>query len=263
VGSRIALRTIALGYLGLLLLAPVVYLLYRTFEHGLTAPIEAVTSDVALHALYLTVVTAAIAVPINTVLGIAAAIVLVRHRFPGRRVLDAIIDLPFALSPVVIGLAILLLFGRQGWFGPSFADAGIQVIFALPGMVIATIIVSLPFVVREVAPVLEELGDEQEQAARTLGASPWQIFRRITLPSVKGAVTYGVILATARALGEFGAVAIVSGKVIGQTETLTIHVEERFQQFDLTGAYASSTVLALLAVAVLLGMRRVNQESHR
>jgi sulfate transport system permease protein len=168
--------------------------------------------------------------------------------------LNSAIDLPFAVSPVVIGLALILVYGQDGWFGGRLAEHGIQVIFAVPGMILATVFVSLPFVVREVAPVLREVGTEQEQAASTLGAGPWTTFRRITLPSIRWGLSYGVVLATARALGEFGAVSVVSGKLSGQTETLTLFVENRFTQFDLTGAYAASVVLGLLAVATLVGM---------
>jgi sulfate transport system permease protein len=175
----------------------------------------------------------------------------VRGRWPGKTLVSAIVDLPFAVSPVVVGLALVLVYGNAGWFGAWLADHGVQVIFSTPGMVLATVFVSLPFVVREVVPVLREIGTEQEDAARTLGATPWQAFRRITLPAIRWGIAYGVILTTARALGEFGAVAVVSGKLVGRTETLTLHVEERFQAFDIAGAYAASVVLALLALAVI------------
>jgi sulfate transport system permease protein len=175
--------------------------------------------------------------------------VLVRGRFRGKWLLDALIDLPFAISPVVVGLSLVLLYGAQGWVRLPF-----EVLFALPGMVLATIFVCLPFVVREVAPVLREIGDEQEQAAATLGASRWQTFRRVTLPAIRYGVAYGVVLTTARAIGEFGAVSVVSGKVAGETETLTLLVEKRFQNFDLAGAYAASALLAVIALATLLAM---------
>jgi sulfate transport system permease protein len=177
---------------------------------------------------------------------------------------NTIVDLPLALSPVVVGLALVLVYGRNGWFGPTLNEAGIQVIFALPGMVLATVFVSLPFVVREVVPVLREIGDEQEQSAATLGASGWQTFRRITLPAIRWGIAYGVVLTTARSLGEFGAVSVVSGHLSGRTNTLTLHVEERFQSFDPVGTYAASVVLALLAVSTLLVMslfRRKEAES--
>jgi sulfate/thiosulfate transport system permease protein len=196
----------------------------------------------------------AVAVPANTVFGVTCAIVLVRHRFRGKALLNALIDLPFAVSPVVVGLALILVYGRIGWFGQWLADHGIQVIFSPVGMAMATIFISLPFVVREVVPVLREIGTDQEEAAGTLGASAWQTFRRVTLPAIRWGVAYGVVLTTARVLGEFGAVSVVSGKLAGQTETLPLYVEERFQQFDLAGAYAASLVLAVLALATVMAM---------
>jgi sulfate transport system permease protein len=257
--SRIGLRWVALGYLALLLAAPVGLVFYRTFQHGLAPAWDAITTPEALHALRTTLLMVAIAVPCNTVFGVVTAIALVRHKFPGRGVLNALIDLPFAVSPVVIGLALILVYGENGWFGSWLAERGIQVIFATPGMILATIFVSLPFVVREVQPVLREIGTEQEQAAATLGASAFQTFVRITLPSIRWALTYGIVLATARALGEFGALSVVSGNVQGQTETMTLFVEERFRQFDLTGAYAASVLLAMLAIGTLLSMNLLNK----
>ncbi len=260
--SRITLRTVALGYLAVLLAAPVGLVFYRTFEHGFGPAWQAVTTPEALHAFWLTILMVLVAVPANTVFGVITAIALVRHRFPGRALLNAAIDLPFAVSPVVIGLALILVYGEGGWFGSWLADHGIQVIFATPGMILATMFVSLPFVVREVMPVLREIGTEQEQAASTLGASSFQTFWRITLPAIRWALTYGVVLATARALGEFGAVSVVSGKLQGQTETATLFVEQRFHQFDLTGAYAASFVLAMLAIATLLSMNLANRRKR-
>jgi sulfate transport system permease protein len=258
-GARLGLRAVALGYLFLLLAAPVGLIFYRTFEHGFGPAWDAVTTPEAQHAFYLTFVMIAIAVPLNTIFGVMMAILLVRHRFPGKALINAFIDMPFAVSPVVIGLALILVYGNDGWFGGWLSEQGIQVIFSVPGMVLATIFVSLPFVVREVVPVLREIGTEQEQAASTLGASGWQTFRRVTLPSIRWGLTYGVVLATARALGEFGAVSVVSGKVSGETETATLFVETRFHQFDLTGAYAASVVLALMALATLLFMNILNR----
>ena len=251
---RLALRTVALGYLAVLLVAPVGLIFYRTFEHGLGAFWHSITTPAAQHAFWLTVELVAIAVPLNTVFGIVAALVLVRHRFPGRALMNALIDLPFALSPVVIGLSLLLLYGRKGWFGPWLIDHGFQVIFSTPGMVLATIFVSLPFVAREVMPVLREVGTEQEQAATTLGAGPLQTFWRITLPAIRWGVAYGVVLTTARALGEFGAVSVVSGRIAGQTDTLTLHVQDRYEGFDLAGAYAASALLAAMALLTLASM---------
>ena len=252
--AKYGLRFAALGYLALLLLIPVGMVLYRSFEHGIGAAWDAVTTPEALHAFWLTLEIAAIAVPLNTIFGVAMALLLARRRFPGRSFLSALVDLPFAVSPVVVGLALLLVYGRTGWLGSWLAGNGIRVIFSTPGMVLATIFVSLPFVVRETVPVLEEIGTEQEQAAATLGAGSWQTFWRITLPAIRWGVGYGVVLTTARALGEFGAVSVVSGRLAGQTETLTLRVQDEFERFDLTGAYAAATVLAVMAIAVLLAM---------
>jgi sulfate transport system permease protein len=252
--ARVGLRIAALGYLAALLVVPLGLVMYRTFGDGLGPVWESLTNEEAMHAFWLTFVMVAFAVPLNTVFGVLCAIVLVRHRFRGRAILNAAVDLPFAVSPVVIGLALILIYGRREAVGGWLFDNGIQVIFSPVGMVLATMFVSLPFVVREVVPVLQEIGTEQEQAASTLGASRWQTFWRVTLPAIRWGVAYGVILTTARALGEFGAVSVVSGKLAGQTETLTLRVEERFQAFDLTGAYSASLVLALMALATLLLM---------
>jgi sulfate transport system permease protein len=258
--GRLPLRFLALGYLAMILLVPVGAVVWRAFGDGIVPVWQAVTTADALHALQLTLLMAAIAVPLNTVFGIACAVVLVRQRFPGRRLLDTVIDLPFAISPVVIGLALILVYGQAGWLGSWLAERGIQVIFSLPGMVIATVFVSLPYVVREVTPVLREVGTDQEEAAWTLGASPLRAFLQVTLPAIRWGVAYGVVLTTARALGEFGAVTIVSGRLAGQTETLTLYVENRFEAFDLTGAYAAALVLATLALLVLLAMTRLNRK---
>jgi sulfate transport system permease protein len=252
--SRYGLRGIAVFYLAALLVVPVVIIFFRTFEDGLGPPIDAITSPDGLHAFYLTLVCVGISVPLNTIFGVLTALVLVRHKFRGRGLLNSVIDLPFAISPVVIGLALILIYGQDGWLGGALTDLGIQVIFSVPGMVLATIFVSLPFVVREVMPVLQEIGTDQEEAAETLGASPWQTFWRVTLPAIRWGVAYGVVLATARALGEFGAVSVVSGKISGQTETLPLFVENEFTNFNLAGAYAAAIVLALIALVVLLSM---------
>jgi sulfate transport system permease protein len=244
---RHSLRVVALGYLAALLVVPIGVVLYRTFEPGAGAVWGSITTPAAASAFWLTIEIAVIAVALNTVLGVVAALTLVRTRVRGKALLNALIDLPFAVSPVVIGLALVLTFGRGGWIHLPF-----QVVFSVPGMVLATVFVSLPFVVREVVPVLREVGDEQEQAASTLGASGWQAFRRVTLPSIRWGLAYGVVLSTARAIGEFGAVSVVSGKVAGETQTLTILVEQRFQNFDLAGAYAASALLAVIALGTLL-----------
>ena len=252
--GRYALRFGALGYLTILLLAPVVLVLYRTFEHGFAPFWDAVTSPEARSAFWLTIEITLIAVPLNTAFGILTAIAIVRDRFPGKGIVNALVDLPLALSPVVVGLSLLLLYGRLGWFGPWLDAHGIQIVFALPAMVLATIFVSLPFVVREVVPILREIGTEQEQAAATLGASGFQIFRRITLPAIRWGVAYGVVLTTARALGEFGAVSIVSGRLAGKTQTATLLVEDYYESFNYTGAYAVSLVLGMIAVVTLIAM---------
>ena len=252
-----SLRVVALGYLAAILLGPLAIVFYLTFEHGLAPAWNALSSPETIHAFKLTLLITAIAVPLNTVFGIVCALLIVRRRFAGKGLLNAFIDLPLALSPVVVGLALFLLYGREGWLGPWLEDHDIQVLFALPAMVIATIFVSLPFVAREVVPTLREIGDEQEQAATTLGASGWQTFWRITLPSIRWAVIYGVILTTARCLGEYGAVAVVSGRIQGETETATLRVEERYDSFDLAGAYSISIVLALIAISVLVTMTLV------
>jgi sulfate/thiosulfate transport system permease protein len=249
--GKYALRFAALGYLAVLLVAPVGFVFWKTFEHGVGPAWDAVTTADALHALKVTLILTAIAVPANTIFGVLCALAIVRHRYPGAGIVNAVVDLPLALSPVVAGVALLLLYGRGGWLG------GHGVVFALPGMALATIFVSLPFVVREVVPVLREIGTEQEQAAATLGASALQTFRRVTWPAIRWAVAYGVVLTTARALGEFGAVSVVSGRLAGQTESLTLYIQDRYVSFDTTGAYAAAVLLALLAVATLLLMTQL------
>jgi sulfate transport system permease protein len=252
--SRYLLRFSALGYLALLLLIPLGMVFYRAFEHGFSAAWDSVTSPDAVHALWMTVLVTLIAVPLNTVFGIICSLLIVRGHLRGKGVLNALVDLPLALSPIVVGLSLLILYGRGGWLGPWLDDHGIQVVFALPGLVLATTFVSLPFVVREVVPVLREIGTDQEQAASTLGASALQIFRRVTLPAIRWGVVYGIVLTTARCLGEFGAVSVVSGNIEGKTETMTLYVENQYQGFNTSGAYAASVVLALLSVVTLVAM---------
>jgi sulfate transport system permease protein len=252
--AKWGLRFAALGYLFFLLVLPVGMVFWRTFEHGTAQVWDSITQPAALHAFRVTLIVAVLAVIANTVFGVLTAILIVRHDFPGKRVLNAFIDLPVAVSPVVVGLALILIYGKFGFFGGWLEARGFQIIFALPGMVLATIFVSLPLVVRSVAPVLEEVGTEQEQAAWTLGASRFKTFLRVTLPSIRWALSYGVVLTLARCLGEFGAVAVVSGRLVGQTQTLTLYVEERFQGFDVAGAYAASFILALLAIVILIGI---------
>ncbi len=260
---KLGVRTVALGYLALLLMAPVAMIFYRTFEHGLAPVWDAVTAPNAVHAFWLSIEIVVIAVPLNTAFGIGMALLLERGTFRGKALLGMLIDLPFAISPVVVGLALVLVYGKTGWFGNWLIGHGIQVIFSVPGMVIATAVVSLPFVARETMPVLRELGTDSEQAAATLGASTWQTFWRITLPAIRWGVVYGVVLTTARALGEFGAVSIVSGRIEGQTQTLPLYVQDRFENFDITGAYASAVVLALLALGTLVAMNLLTRRTRR
>jgi sulfate/thiosulfate transport system permease protein len=256
-GWRIGLRSVALAYLALLLFVPVGLVFYRTFEHGVGAVWDSITTPAAIHAFQLTLEVTLIAVPLNTLFGIVMAMALARWDWRGKGLVNALIDLPFAVSPIVIGLSLVLVYGVHGWLGGALTDLGIQVIFSLPGIVLATIFVSLPFVVREVTPVLKEIGDEQEQAAATLGAGAWTTFRRVTFPAIRWGVAYGVVLSVARCIGEFGAVSVVSGKISGETETLTLLVEKRFSNFDLAGAYAASALLALIALATLLAMTMI------
>jgi sulfate transport system permease protein len=262
--ARIGLRSVALGYLAALLIIPVIVIFFEAFEDGVGNVIDTLTTPEAQHAFWLTIIMVAVAVPLNTIFGVACAIVLVRHKFRGKALLNGLIDLPFAISPVVIGLALILVYGSvDGWLGQSLAEWGIEIIFTPVGMAIATTFVSLPFVVREVEPVLREIGEDQEQAARTLGASGWQTFSRITLPSIRWGVTYGVVLATARALGEFGAVSIVSGRISGETETAPLLVQKEFETFNVSGAYAAALVLALLALATLFVMNIVRRRDAK
>jgi sulfate transport system permease protein len=243
-------RFLSLGYLAVILIAPVGLIFYRAFEHGLGAFWTAISNPTAVHALEMTLKITVVAVPLNTVFGILCAIAIVRHRIPGMGVVNAVVDLPMALSPVVVGLSLYLLWANDGWFG----GLGWKVLFAYPSMLLATIFVSLPFVVREVVPVLREIGTQQEEAAATLGAGAWTTFRRITFPAIRWAVVYGVVLTTARCLGEFGAVAVVSGGIAGQTQTLTQYVQASYDNFDPVGAYSASVVLAGLAILTLLLM---------
>jgi sulfate transport system permease protein len=259
--GRYGIRAFSLGYLLFLLLIPVAMVFYKTFDAGIGSAFEAVFSDAGTSAFWLTVTTVVISVPVNAVFGVAAAIVLVRHRFRGKAALNALIDIPFAVSPVVIGLSLILLYGpRDGLIGSWLAENGIQVIFSTPGIVIACMFVSLPFVVREVVPVLQEIGDDQEKAAHTLGASPWQTFWRITLPAIRWGVTYGVVLSTARVLGEFGAVSVVSGRISEQTETMPLFVAKQFEVLNEGGAYAASMVLAVLALVTLVLMNLLRRK---
>jgi sulfate transport system permease protein len=257
--ARLSLRTGVLAYLAAILLVPVGLVFWRTFEHGFHPAWAAVTTPDARHAFWLTLEIAAIAVPLNTIFGVLCALAIVRRRFPGKGILNAVVDLPLALSPVVVGLAIVLLYGRTGWF----ASLPFQVLYATPAMVLATIFVSLPFVVREVVPVLREIGTDQEEAAATLGAGAFATFRRVTLPAIRWAIAYGVVLTTARSIGEYGAVAVVSGNIEGKTQTLTLLVGDKYTNYDITGAYAASVLLALVAIGTLLLMTAFRPREER
>lgn len=258
--ARLALRFAALGYLVALVAVPLGLIFVRAFEDGLGAFWDQVTTPAAISALRLSLLIVAIVVPVNVVFGLVTALALARGRFPGRGLLQAVVDLPFAVSPVIVGVSLILLWGVEGWFG-WLADAGIQIIFSLPGMVLATVFVTLPFVVREVEPVLHEVGTEQEEAAATLGARRWQTFRRITLPSIRWGLAYGVVLTVARALGEFGAVIVVAGGVPGESQTLTLLVHARYiDDHNVLGAYAASTALMALALLTLLLMTVLNRK---
>ena len=263
---RWPLRIAVVVYLALLVIWPVAIVAVKTFERGLGPVLEALGQPEVLFAFELTVANAFWAVLINTVFGVGISLLLVRYEFPGRRALSALIDLPLSVSPVVVGLALLLVYsGRTGWFGPTLEGLGLQVIYAQPGMIMATAFVSLPLVIREVVPVLHEIGTEQEQAASSLGASALQTFVRITLPAIRWALLYGVVLSLARSLGEYGAVKVVSGGVALRTQTATLLVEERYSQFgadNTTAAYAAAFVLALLAVIALVVVSSLRPQEH-
>ena len=248
------LRVVALGYLTLILIAPLAMMVWRTAE-DLDGAWAAITAPDTIAAFELTLKVTTIAVVVNTVFGIICALLIVRGNVPGRGFLNAFVDLPLSLSPVIVGFALVTLYGLNGWFG-WFQRNGYEILFATPSIVLATIFVTLPFVVREVVPTLREIGDDQEQAARTLGASGWQTFWRITLPSIRWAVVYGVVLTAARAIGEFGAVAIVSGNIVGKTQTATLRVEDAYQfsYGNYAPAYGISFVLAAMAILVLVLM---------
>ena len=250
---RWVLRLVVVAYLFFLVAWPTSLVVRQTFAHGTQGIRTALADPDVVHALQLTGQVAVAAVLINLVFGVGMSLLLVRFRFPGKRVLSTLIDVPLSVSPVVVGLALVLVYnGRFGWFGPTLEAHGLQVIFARPGMVMATCFVALPLVIREVVPVLQEMGDDQEQAARSLGAGPWQTFRRITLPGIRWAVVYGVVLSLARSLGEFGAVKVVAGNVGGETQVATVLVQQKYQNFQQETAYSMSFMLALAAVLCLV-----------
>lgn len=258
------LRLLAIGYVFLLVAWPVSTIVQDAFADGVGAFFEIFQDEQVVNALALTAQVALQAVAINLVFGVGISLLLVRYEFPGKRVLSALIDLPMSVSPVVVGLSLLLVYnGRDGWFGKTLEEWGVQIIFSGTGMIMATCFVALPLVIREVVPVLTEIGDDQEQAARSLGANARQTFMRITLPSIKWAVVYGVVLSLARSLGEFGAVKVVSGNVANQTQTATLVVEKQYQSFDQAGAYGVSFVLAFVSVVCIVVVSLLRPKEHK
>ena len=250
--ARYLSRFVALGYVLMLVAVPVGLILLRTFEPGFGAFVASITTPAAISALHLSLLVVAIVVPLNVIFGVPTALLLARKRFRGKGVLQAVIDLPFAVSPVIVGVALILLWGSAGILGFVENDLGIKIIFGLPGIILASIFVTLPFVIREVEPVLHELGTDQEEAAATLGATWWQTFRRITLPSIRWGLGYGVVLTVARTLGEYGAVLMVSSNLPGESQTLTLLVSDRYSRGAEYGTYALSTLLMMVAVLVLV-----------
>ncbi|OBI14337.1 sulfate ABC transporter permease subunit CysW [Mycobacterium sp. E2462] len=265
--ARYTTRSVVLAYIGVMLLAPVAVILWRTFAPGLGQFVDWITTPAAESALYLSLLVVAVVVPLNVVFGVFTSLLLARSRFRGKGVLQAIVDLPFAVSPIIVGVALILLWGSAGALGFVENDLGWRIIFGVPGIVLASIFVTLPFVVREVQPVLVEVGTEQEQAAATLGSNAWQTFWRITLPSIRWGLTYGIVLTTARTLGEFGAVIMVSSNLPGESQTLTLLVNDRYNRGAEYGAYALSTLLmgvavAFLVVKTILLVRRARARAH-
>jgi sulfate transport system permease protein len=248
-----------LGWFAFLILVPSLTLLRTVVAGGLRPFVETLTTPEVRRAFGLTIGITALATLVNTVFGVALALVLVRQRFWGRALLDGVVDLPFAVSPVVAGLMLIMLYGPDGWLGHGLESAGIRVIYAIPGMVLATLFVTVPFVVRELVPILRELGEENEQAAYTLGAGRWRTFWSVTLPSIRWGVAYGVTLTVARSLGEFGALLVVSGNLVGQTQTATLYIHDGIESFHTEGAYAASLVLAAVSFVVLVGMEAIRK----
>lgn len=243
---------VAISYLFLVQYIPAINVFFEAFKRGSGPFLSNLAKPEFLHAAWLTLLLAVISIPLNAIFGLCAAWAIARHKFPGRAIVLSIIDLPFSISPVVAGLMIVLLYGKQGWFGPWLEALDIKIIFAFPGMVMATAFVSMPFVAREVIPILEEFGKDQEEAARTLGANDWQIFWRVTLPSIRWGLLYGLILTNARAMGEFGAVSVVSGNIANTTQSLPLFVEDAYKQYETEAAFSAAVILAFLAVITLI-----------
>jgi sulfate transport system permease protein len=257
------MRFVVTAYLFFLVAWPVSLVATNTFADGFDSIRSLVEDPDMVVALQLSAYVAVWSVVINTLFGVGISLLLVRHEFPGKRLLNALLDIPLSVSPIVVGLALVLVYGgRNGWFGPFLLDAGFQVIFSTPGIVMATTFVALPLMIREIVPVLEEIGTEQEQAAESLGANAVQRFWRITLPSIKWGITYGVVLTLARSLGEFGAVKVVSGNVLGQTRTATLAVEEKYLNFDQQGAYVTAFLLAMVSVACIVVVAIIRPKNH-
>ena len=248
---RWTLTGVALAFLTLFLFVPLAAVFYEALRKGVDVYLSSITEEDALSAIRLTLLTAAIAVPLNLVFGVAAAWAIAKFEFRGKNLLVTLIDLPFSVSPVVSGLIYMLVFGLQGWFGETLRDHDLKIMFAVPGIVLATVFVTFPFVARELIPLMEAQGKDEEEAAVVLGASGWQLFWRVTLPNVKWGLLYGVILCNARAMGEFGAVSVVSGHIRGATNTLPLHVEILYNEYQFTAAFAVASLLALLALVTL------------
>ena len=260
---RWSLTAAALAFLGAFLVLPLISVFAEALAKGVAAYGRALVTPEALAAIRLTLLAAGIAVPLNLVFGVAAAWAIARFRFPGRSLLLTLIDLPFAVSPVIAGMIYVLVFGAQGWLGPWLADRDVAIIFAVPGIILATVFVTFPFVARELIPLMEEQGAEGEEAAIVLGASGWQTFRRVTLPNIRWGLLYGVILCNARAMGEFGAVSVVSGHIRGLTDTMPLHVEILYNEYDFVGAFAVASLLALLALVTLAAKTLVEWRLRR
>ncbi|MDX2272101.1 MAG: sulfate ABC transporter permease subunit CysW [Cyanobacteriota bacterium] len=256
------LISVVVLYLGVLLILPMANVFIQAFSQGIGAFWDNLLERNFLASVRLTLIVALIVVPLNTIFGLCAAWVIARHQFPGRTFLLSLIDLPFSVSPVVAGLMFVLLFGRNGWLGPWLNSMDIKIIFALPGILLATAFITMPFVAREVIPVLEEAGSDQEEAAQTLGANSWQTFWRVTLPNIRWGLLYGVILTNSRAMGEFGAVAVVSGNIAGKTQTLPLFVEDAYKQYQTESAYSAAVLLTLLAVVTLIAKELLERKTR-
>ena len=248
---RIVLVTVALAFLTLFLFVPLVAVFAEAFKKGWQAYLAAITDPDAVSAIKLTLIAAVIAVPLNLVFGVAASWCIAKFEFRGKSILLTLIDLPFSVSPVIAGLIYVLMFGAQGWFGPWLQEHDIKILFAVPGIVLATVFITFPFVARELIPLMQAQGNEEEEAALVLGASGWNTFRRVTLPNIKWGLLYGVILCNARAMGEFGAVSVVSGHIRGETNTMPLHVEILYNEYNFAAAFAVASLLALLALVTL------------